>query len=160
MKNQEITIAIIGGSVISAEMEQIAQEVGNIVAKVGGIVVCGGLLGSMEAACKGAKEAGGTTIGLLPGTDKADANDYVDIALPTTIGFARNAMVAASGDIVIALAGSHGTNSEISYALVYQRPVYDMGGWNREGMIPVKDLEDLEKQLGDHITELKNARIT
>lgn len=157
MRNQEITISVIGGSKIDKSVEDIAHKIGIIIAKVGAILVCGGLLGSMEAACKGAKEAGGTTIGLLPGKDKTDANDYVDIALPTTIGYARNASVAASGDIVVALPGSHGTSSEISYGLIYKRPVYDMGGWGRKEMIPVKDLEDLEEKLRKHVAELKNA---
>ena len=101
----------------------------------------------MEAASRGAKKAGGLTIGLLPGTNKRDANLFIDIALPTTIGFARNAMVAASGDIIVALPGSHGTRSEISYALVYKRPVIDLGNWNIEGMIKVKDVKDAEKKI-------------
>ena len=157
MQKQAITISVIGGSEINNEVEQLAHEVGKIVASVGCILVCGGLKGAMEASCKGAKEAGGTTIGLLPGKDKADANPYVDIALPTTIGFARNAMVAASADIIIALPGSHGTSCEISYALVYKRPIYDVGSWQREGMIAVKDLEELEEKLKIHVKQLKDS---
>src|SRR5687767_2438549 len=79
---QKITISVIGGSVISDDVDGLAHEIGIIVAKVGGILVCGGLKGSMEAAARGAKEAGGLTIGILPGRDKADANAYIDIALP------------------------------------------------------------------------------
>ena len=88
----------------------------------------------MEAAAKGTKSAGGLTIGLLPGKHKTEANAYIDIALPTTIGYARNAIVAASADIIVALPGSFGTNSEICYGLVYECPVIDFGGWKMKGM--------------------------
>jgi len=154
MRNQKITISVIGGHDIDDEVAQLAHEVGSIIAKVGAILVCGGLEGAMSAAAKGAKEAGGLTIGLLPGKDKADANVYIDIALPTTIGFARNAMVAASADIMIALPGSHGTSSEISYGMVYKRPIIDLGGWNREGMIKVKNVQEAEEKVRALIKEL------
>ncbi len=155
MHKQKITISVIGGSEINNEVEQLAHNVGELVAKVGAILVCGGLKGAMEAACKGAKKADGTTIGLLPGKNKADANPYIDIALPTTIGFARNAMVAASGDIIVALPGSHGTRSEISYALVYKRPVIDIGNWNIEGMIKVRTVKEVESKLRELIKQLQ-----
>ena len=144
LKQQKIVISVIGGSVIDKKVEQLAYNVGIIVGKMDCVLVCGGLLGAMQACSRGCKEAGGLTIGLLPGKDKADANPYIDIALPTTIGYARNAMVACSADIVIALPGSHGTLSEICYALVYKRPVIDLGGWKREGMIELKDVGELE----------------
>jgi len=152
---QKITISVIGGSVISDDVDGLAHDIGRIVAKVGGILVCGGLRGSMEAASRGAKEVGGLTIGILPGRDKADANPYIDIALPTTIGFARNVIVAASAHIIIALPGSHGTSSEISYGLVYKRPIIDCGNWNREGMIKVNSVKDLEIKLRELIKEIK-----
>jgi len=139
VRNQKITISVIGGHKVNNEVERLAHSVGAIIANVGAILVCGGLNGSMEAVARGCKEAGGTTIGLLPGTNKADANPYIDIALPTTIGYARNAMVACSADVIVALPGSHGTSSEISYGLVYKRPIIDLGNWNREGMIEVID---------------------
>jgi len=144
---QKITISVIGGHDCNSEVEDLAHKVGEIVAKMDCVLVCGGLSGVMEAACKGAKSAGGLTIGLLPGKSKSDANPYVDIALPTTIGFARNAMVAASADVLIALPGSYGTSCEISYAFVYKRPVIDLGGWNIEGMVKVKDLSELPQAI-------------
>lgn len=156
MRKQKITISVIGGSEIDDKVEQLAHKVGKIVAEVGAILVCGGLKGAMMASSRGAKEAGGTTIGLLPGTNKQDANEYIDIALPTTIGFARNACVAASADIIIALPGSHGTSCEISYGMVYKRPIIDLGGWNREGMIQVKDLADAKAIIVEMIEQLKN----
>jgi len=110
-------------------------------------LVCGGLSGVMEHAAKGAKSTGGLTIGLLPGKEKADANPYIDIALPTTFGFARNAAVACSADVVVALPGSHGTLSEICYAMVYKRPVIDLGGWKIKGMVRVKHFKDFKQVL-------------
>lgn len=154
MSGQHITISVIGGSEIDSKVEQLAYDVGQVVGEVGAVLVCGGLKGAMEAASKGAKEAGGLTIGLLPGKDKSDANQYIDIALPLTIGYARNACVAASADIMIALPGSHGTSSEISYGLVYKRPVVDLGGWNREGMLPCSGPQDLKAILQKLIAKL------
>jgi uncharacterized protein (TIGR00725 family) len=147
MRTQKITISVIGGSFKNDKVDKIARKVGKIVAKVGATLVCGGLSGVMESASMGAKEAGGLTIGLLPGKEKQDANPYIDIALPTTIGYARNAMVACCADIIIALPGSHGTSSEISYGLVYKRPIIDLGNWKRPGMIKVKNLKDAEKKI-------------
>ena len=145
MRAQRITVSVIGGHDCDSATEALAYEVGRVVAQQGAVLVCGGLAGVMQAASRGAREAGGLTIGLLPGKDKADANPYIDIALPTTIGFARNAMVACSADVIVALPGSHGTNSEICYGLVYKRPVIDLGGWGIAGMIPARDAGDLPR---------------
>lgn len=157
MRNQKITISVIGGHDIDRKVEHVAHKIGIIVAKVGAILVCGGLYGVMEAAAKGAKEAGGTTIGILPGKDKEDANAHIDIALPSGMGYARNAMVACSADIIVALAGSHGTSSEISYGLVYKRPIIDLGGWNRDGMIKVKDVQEAEAKIRELIERIREA---
>lgn len=156
--SQNVTISVIGGSSINREVEQLAHETGKIVANVGAYLLCGGLKGAMEAASKGAKEAGGMTIGILPGKDKSDANPFIDIALPTTIGYARNVIVAASGDIIIALPGSHGTRSEISYGLVYKRPVIDLGGWNIDGMIKISGIKELESKLRELMEDINHAR--
>jgi len=134
--------------------QQAKQNIGKIIARVGAILVCGGLDGVMKAVAKGAKENGGMTIGILPGTDKSDANEYIDIALPTSIGFARNAIVACSADIIIALPGSHGTSSEISYGIVYKRPIIDLGHWNREGMIKVESLQEAEDKIREYISKI------
>ena len=162
MKNSphkpKIVISVIGGHDISNKVERLAHNIGNIVASVGAILVCGGLYGVMEAAAKGAKQAGGTTIGLLPGKDKADANPYIDIPLPTSIGFARNAIVACCADIIIALPGSYGTSSEICYGLVYGRPVIDLGGWNIKGMIKVKNIPQARITLKRLIKQIQEAR--
>lgn len=154
MRKQRITISVIGGSSISSRTEDLAEKVGKMIAELGCVLVCGGLGGAMEAAAKGAKKAGGMTIGILPGKEKDDANSYIDIALPTTIGYARNTIVAACSDIVIALPGSYGTNSEICYALVYGRPVFDLGNWDIDGMITVRDLEETEVKIKKIIKKL------
>ena len=153
-RNQRAIVAVIGGHDIEPKVEQLAHDIGKIVAKMGAILVCGGLEGVMEAAAKGCQQAGGTTIGLLPGISKSDANPYIDIALPTTIGFARNAMVACCADIIVALAGSHGTSCEISYGLVYKKPVIDLGGWDRKGMIKAKNLKEVEATIKKLIREI------
>ena len=156
MIRQKIIISVIGGHNINIKVGQISNKIGKIVAKMDCVLVCGGLSGVMESVCKGAKEAGGITIGLLPGKEKTDANPYVDIALPTTIGFARNAMVACCADIIVALPGSHGTNSEICYGLVYGRPVIDLGNWKIPGMIQVKNLKDAEIKLQKLVKKLRS----
>jgi len=146
-KTQLVTVSVIGGHDTNKSGERLAHKVGKIIAEVGGVLVCGGLSGVMEHAAKGAKSTGGLTIGLLPGKEKADANPYIDIALPTTFGFARNAAVACSADVVVALPGSHGTLSEICYAMVYKRPVIDLGGWKIKGMVRVKHFKDFKQVL-------------
>ena len=153
-KKQRIIISVIGAHDTEQRVEQLAHDIGKIVAKVGAILVCGGLEGVMEAAAKGCQQAGGTTIGLLPGTNKADANQYIEIALPTSIGYARNAMVACCADIIVALPGSHGTSCEISYGLVYKKPVIDLGRWDRKGMIRVKNLKEAEVKIKELIREI------
>jgi len=156
MRKQKITISVIGGHDISDEVEQLAHDIGRNIAEIGAILVCGGLDGAMKAACRGAKEAGGVTIGILPGQDKKDANEYIDIALPSSIGFARNAMVACSADIIVALPGSHGTSSEISYGIVYKRPIIDLGNWDRKEMIKVKNATEAKKKMEELIAEMSH----
>jgi len=158
MSEQKITISVIGGNQIESEVERLAHKTGEMVANVGAVLVCGGLTGVMEAAARGAKKAGGMTIGILPGKEKSDANPFIDIVLPTGIGYARNAIVACSADIIIALPGSHGTISEISYGMVYKRPVIDLGNWNRDGMIQVKDLKEAESQIKELIKKIEVSR--
>ncbi|HLF18979.1 MAG TPA: TIGR00725 family protein [Candidatus Omnitrophota bacterium] len=156
ISGQMVTISVIGGSTIDSNVEQLAYKIGKIVAKVGAILVCGGLGGAMEAAARGAKEAGGLTIGILPGRDKSDANPFIDIALPTTIGYARNVIVAASANIIIALPGSDGTSSEVSFGVVYKRPIIDLGNWNREGTIKVNNVAEAEEKVKELIEKIKN----
>ena len=155
MRKQKIVISVIGGSSIGTKVEELAEKVGAMIAELDCVLVCGGLGGAMEAAAKGAKKAGGLTIGILPGKDKHDANPYIDIALPTTIGYARNTIVACAGDIVVALPGSYGTNSEICYGLIHNRPVIDLGNWNVEGMVDAKNIEEAQEKIKKIIKKLQ-----
>ena len=122
-------VSVIGGSRCSQEDTQLAEEVGIELAKRGATLVCGGLSGVMNAACKGARSAGGTTIGILPGNSRQDANPYVDIPIVTTLGEARNIIVVCSGQAVIAICGEYGTLSEIAHALRNNIPVIGLNTW-------------------------------
>jgi uncharacterized protein (TIGR00725 family) len=113
--------------------------VGREVAARGALLVCGGLGGVMEAACRGAKDAGGRTVGILPGTDRAAANPFVDIAIPTGLGEARNALVVGAADGLIAVGGGYGTLSEIALALKAGKRVVGLDSWDIEGVVAVGD---------------------
>jgi uncharacterized protein (TIGR00725 family) len=130
-------VAVVGPGRATAEQEALAEEVGRGLAEAGALLVCGGLGGAMEAACRGAKAAGGTTLGLLPGRDRADANPYVDVAVPTGLGEARNALVVRTADALIAVAGEYGTLSEIALALKTGKPVVGLGTWDIRGVVAV-----------------------
>jgi uncharacterized protein (TIGR00725 family) len=105
------------------------------------VLVCGGLGGVMEAACRGAKDAGGTTIGILPGADRAAANPFVDVAIATGLGEARNALVVRAADAAIAVGGGYGTLSEIALALKAGKPVVGIGTWDIRGVVAVPGAE-------------------
>ena len=132
MKYPAIKISVIGGSLCGQDVFNTAYAVGEQIARNDAILVCGGLGGVMEAACKGAKEAGGITIGILPGEDEKTANRYVDIKIPTGLGYARNVLVVKAGHAIIAVVGSSGTLSEIAYALTYKKPIIGLQTWNLE----------------------------
>ena len=116
MKHRRLIVAVVGGHSCTKEVEEIFEKLGEKSAKVGAIVVSGGLSGVMESVSKGAKSAGGVTVGILPSQDKSAANVHTDIPIPTGLGFARNALVAGCADMVIALPGEYGTLSEIAFA--------------------------------------------
>jgi hypothetical protein len=123
-------IAVIGAAETSAEICARAREVGRAIAINGEALVCGGLGGVMEAAADGARSAGGHTIGILPSYHRASANSHIEFAIATGMGQARNTIVVASADAVIALPGEAGTLSEIALALKIGRPVVALGGWH------------------------------
>ena len=124
-----IYVAVVGASAATPDEERVAEQVGRLLAERGAVVVCGGLDGVMAAACRGARAAGGTTVGLLPGDDRTAANPWVDVAIPTGLGEARNALVARTADAMIAVGGEFGTLSEIALALKLGRPVVGIGTW-------------------------------
>ena len=128
-------ISIIGESNASHKNYSLAEEVGKLLAEAGATVVCGGMGGVMEAACKGASNAGGVTIGILPGLKTTEANPWVDTPICTGLGHARNSIVVRAGLVVVAIGGAYGTLSEIGHALSDEIPVVGLNTWsfNRGG---------------------------
>jgi uncharacterized protein (TIGR00725 family) len=122
-------VAVVGPDDASGPEVALAEAVGERLAGAGAIVVCGGLGGVMEAACRGARLAGGLTIGILPGTDRAAGNRFLSVAIPTGMGELRNGLVVRAADAVIAVGGAYGTLSEIALALKAGRPVVGLGTW-------------------------------
>ena len=129
-RNQPTVVAVIGGSDPSPSELRTAEEVGRELARNGVTLVCGGLGGAMEAACKGISEEGGMTIGILPGDSRRMANPYVKVPIVTGLGQARNVIVVKSAQAVIAVGGSYGTLSEISHALQNNLPVIGLNTWS------------------------------
>lgn len=142
-------VAVVGSGAAPPEDCQIAEEIGRGLAERGAVVVCGGLGGVMEAACRGAKAGDGTTVGILPGYDREAANRYVDVALATGLGEARNALIVRAADVVIAVGGSWGTLSEIALALRGGKRVVGLGTWEMsrkgeaiDGVLPAMSPEE------------------
>lgn len=125
---------MVGPGAATAEQEADAEAVGRGLGAAGVTVVCGGLGGVMAAACRGARAGGGFTVGLLPGTDRDEGNRWLDVAVPTGLGEARNALVVRAADVVVAVGGGHGTLSEIGFALKVGTPVIGLHSWEIEGM--------------------------
>lgn len=123
-------IAVCGAGVCDAPTAALAEEVGRRIAEAGALLVCGGLGGVMEAACRGAAAAGGLTIGILPGSDPAAANPFVHIPIATGIGEARNLVIVKTASVVIAISGEYGTLSEIALARKSGRPVVGLQTWS------------------------------
>ena len=132
MMKRVMIIAVIGGEEASPEVARLAEEVGQELARRGCTVVCGGGDGVMEAVCRGARAEGGHTIGILPGhnADESPPNQYVEFPIFSGLGYARNSMVALSGQAVIAIDGAYGTLSEIAYALIHDRPLIGLDTWH------------------------------
>ena len=129
MMNSKL-VAVIGGGQCSKEEAKVAEEVGRELARRGAVLVCGGLGGVMEAACRGTSAEGGMTIGILPGESRQAANPHVQIPIVTGIGYARNIAVVKSAQAVIAIGGSYGTLSEIAHALQSGIPVIGLNTWS------------------------------
>ncbi len=148
-------VSVIGGHSCKKEVEQIAQELGKKLAKVADILVSGGLSGTMKAVCSGFKAGGGVTIGIIPSYDKKDANEFVDIVIPTGLGLARNVLVVQAGDIVVALPGEYGTLSEIAYCLQFGKPIISLGSWDMPGVIKVKTVDEAVAKARQILNEVK-----
>jgi len=124
-------VAVVGGGgTLSEEVASAAAALGRELARLGAVIVCGGLEGVMEAASRGAREAGGTVIGVLPGLDHADGNPHLSVAIATGMGFGRNTIIAVTCDAMVAVDGSYGTLSEIAQALNHGRHVVALGTWD------------------------------
>jgi uncharacterized protein (TIGR00725 family) len=134
-------VAVVGPGDASPQELQSAEDVGAGLAARGVVVVTGGLGGVMEAACRGAKEGGGRTVGILPGDDRAAANPHVDVAIATGLGEARNALVVRAADALIAVGGAYGTLSEIALALKTGTPVVGIRSWELAGR-PLREARD------------------
>ena len=128
---------MVGAGVATDAQRSAAEETGRLLAEAGAAVVTGGLTGVMEGASKGAYEAGGVTIGILPGSDRREANAFVKVAIPTGMGEARNALVVRTADAVIAIGGEWGTLSEIALARKTGKPVVGLGSWELIGVLAV-----------------------
>jgi len=131
-------VSVIGGSSIGPETTAVAAELGTRLADRGHTVICGGLGGVMEAVCRGASEASGETIGILPSGRREDANPYVTTPIATGMGHARNALVVLNGDAAVAVGGSHGTLSEIGLALAHGRVVAGLDTHDIDGVEAVE----------------------
>ncbi len=125
-----VVIGVIGEATFSDPAhEALAEEVGRRLAESGATLICGGLTGVMEAACRGAQRAGGRTIGILPGSARAEANPFVDVAVATGMGQMRNVIIVLTADALIAIGGEYGTLSEIGHALRHGKPVVGLRTW-------------------------------
>ncbi|MFA0822382.1 MAG: TIGR00725 family protein [Methanomethylovorans sp.] len=139
----KMQVGVIGGGVCDNKTEMIAEEIGRELALRGVTLICGGLGGVMEASARGAKRQGGTTIGILPGNSREDANRYIDFQIVTNMGHARNAIIAASSDVLIAVGGEYGTLSEIAIALKMGKTVVVIESkWGIEGTIKATDPQE------------------
>ena len=135
-------VAVVGRSDAGAEERELAEGVGRGLAEGGAVVVCGGLGGVMEAACAGARSAGGRTVGILPGLDRGEANPHVEVAIPTGLGEARNALVVRAADALVAVGGGYGTLSEVALALKTGKPVIGLGTWELPDVVSAGSARD------------------
>jgi hypothetical protein len=142
-------IGVIGSADCSLKSKRLAEEVGREIARRGATLICGGLGGVMEAAAKGAKQAGGLTVGIIPGSVAEEANPYIDVVVVTGMSYARNIIVVRSSDALIAIEGKYGTLSEIAYALQLRKPVIGLNTWkiSEEIVTSSSPVEAVEKAI-------------
>ncbi|MGI8413843.1 MAG: TIGR00725 family protein [Solirubrobacteraceae bacterium] len=130
-------VAVVGAAQATPALVTAAQAVGRDLALAGAVLLTGGHGGVMAAACRGAASAGGVTVGILPGADRAGANEWVAVAIPTGLGELRNGLIVRAADVVIAVGGAYGTLSEVALALSTGVPVVGLGTWSIDGIEPV-----------------------
>ncbi len=135
-----MNIGVVGGSQCSRRVSAQARELGRRIGREGWVLICGGGPGVMEAVCRGARESGGLTVGILPGFDGKEANPFLDVKIPTGLGYVRNTLVVRAADVIIAVDGKYGTLSEIAFAFCEQKKVIGIGTWKIPGIIQVKSV--------------------
>ncbi len=155
-------IGVIGPGEAAEDELAVAEEVGAAIAERGAVLVCGGLGGVMEAACRGARSRGGFTVGLLPGPDREAANGWVQFPIATGLGEARNVLVVRAADALVAVGGGWGTLSEIALALKTDRPVIGLGTWEpvRRGQAAagIHAADDPRQAVDDALQRVEDAR--
>ncbi len=145
-------IAVIGGRRVKRGLLTVAEEVGRLIAERGAVLMCGGLGGIMEAAAKGAKHAGGLTLGILPQDDKESANPYIDVPVATGLGIGRNVIIARTADAVVAIGGQYGTLSEIAFSLQLKKTVVGIQTWDIDGVLMAETPEEAVVKIFDGLT--------
>jgi uncharacterized protein (TIGR00725 family) len=143
-------IGLVGGSAPSPKHLLVAEAMGRLIAENGFVLVNGGLKGVMEASARGAKAAGGWVIGILPGRSAQEANRFTDIAIPTGLGYLRNALVVLNSDVLVAIDGSYGTLSEIAYTQIYGKKIFGIETWDIPGVIAVETPQAAMQRIIDH----------
>lgn len=147
-----LPISVVGAGNPNEEEYLVAYEFGKIMAEIGITVLCGGRSGVMEAVCKGVAQNHGIAIGMLPNLDIEDANKYLSIAIPTGIGLSRNTIIATAGFCMFSIGGTHGTLSEIAFALQYKKLVMSIYlPYNINGIINVANIDEVLVNICNHI---------
>lgn len=150
-------VGIIGGNHPNANHLKMALRMGELIARNGYILVNGGMKGVMEASARGCKSAAGLVMAILPGKLAEEANRYVDIAIPTGLGYLRNALVVLNSDILVAIDGNYGTLSEIAYAQIYGKTVFGLDTWNINGIISLSTPEETIKRINQYFKKSNSA---
>jgi uncharacterized protein (TIGR00725 family) len=153
-------VAVVGPSRGSPQELHAAEEIGAGLAAAGAVVVTGGLGGVMEAACRGARSRRGTTLGLLPGTDRDDANGWVEVAVATGLGELRNGLVVRASDALVAVGVSPGTVSEVALALAIGRPVVGLGAWEAHDVEQAATPADALERIARLLPQLRRTSAT
>ncbi len=151
-----MNIAVIGGSSCSNKNYKIAKKLGELIAKESWVLICGGGPGVMEAACRGAKKENGLTVGILPSYAGKEANNYLDVKIPTGLGYVRNTLVVRAADYLIAVDGKYGTLSEIGFALSGNKKVIGINSWDIKGVIKVKTAQEAISEVKKYVKQKRN----
>ncbi|MCL6466424.1 MAG: TIGR00725 family protein [candidate division WOR-3 bacterium] len=146
-------VGVIGASECDATLTQRAYEIGQGIARLGAILVCGGLGGVMAAACQGAKQEGGLTVGILPGTQRGEANRFIDIEIVTGLLEARNLIIIRTAETVVAIGGSYGTLSEIGFALRMNKTVVGFKTWDIPGVVKASTVQETLELIAKNLSE-------